>query len=42
MIVLAHIMGVPVEEFLIPWASGSLVATLVMVFAIVKTKALDN
>jgi hypothetical protein len=42
MILLAHIMGVPVEEFLIPWLSGGVGATLVALLAIVKTKALGH
>jgi hypothetical protein len=42
MILLAHIMGIPVEEFLIPWVSGGLGATVVTLLAIVKTKALSH
>jgi hypothetical protein len=38
-ILLAHVMGVPVEEFLVPWLSGGLGATVVTLLAIVKTKA---
>jgi hypothetical protein len=42
MILLAHIMGIPVEEFLIPWVSGGLGATVVTLLAIIKTKALSH
>ena len=28
---LAHILGIPVEEFIVPWASGGLGAGILMV-----------
>ncbi|HEX4013361.1 MAG TPA: hypothetical protein VHX17_05640 [Candidatus Cybelea sp.] len=42
MILLAHIMGVPVEEVLVPWVSGGLGAAVVAALAILKTKVLSH
>jgi hypothetical protein len=42
MILLAHIMGVPVEESLIAWLTGGAGATVATLLAIVRTKALSR
>jgi hypothetical protein len=40
MILLAHISGIPVEEFLIPWVGGSFGAAMVMLLAVVRRTTL--
>jgi hypothetical protein len=42
MILLAHIMGVPVEEFLLPWLTGGLGVMAMTLLAIVKTKVVGG
>jgi hypothetical protein len=39
MILLAHIMGVPVEEFLMPWLTGGVGVTVAALLTLVKAKA---
>jgi hypothetical protein len=39
MILLAHIMGMPVEELLTPWVSGGFGAAMLTLLAIVQGKA---
>jgi hypothetical protein len=42
MILLAHIMGMPIEEFLTPWLSGGIGVTMLTLLAIVQGKALGR
>ncbi len=39
---LAHIMGVPVEEYLIPWMSGGAGVALLTTLAILRGKVLSH
>ena len=42
MILLAHVMGIPLEESVVPWMSGGVGATALMVLAILRGKVLGH
>ena len=39
---LAHILGVPIEEFMVPWAGGGLGAGLLMVLRPYLLRSVDR